>query len=235
MPELTQAELERKVKILCTNGVLANAQAVISSVGCTPAKLGDGASLLATVEQGHAHVQQGLQTQKSATLAEAGARATAHGEMTSFADTARIVFADDEPTLSALLLTTQYTTPVGPDGQPGQPEAERPPESTAEVLKRWQTQLTVAQGLAANQLAALGSAGWNTVRLGKAAEAVAAFSTADIAQQAAIQTYQSAQARLTEDIEALRKWYSSAAALCKRAIKDADPHDTAQLMELLDL
>jgi len=39
----------------------------------------------------------------------------------------------------------------------------------------------------------------------------------------------------TANIEALRAWYTSAAALSKRAIKDADPKNHQQLLELLEL
>jgi len=39
----------------------------------------------------------------------------------------------------------------------------------------------------------------------------------------------------TADIEALRAWYTTAAGLSKRAIKDADPDNHQQLMELLEL
>ena len=66
-------------------------------------------------------------------------------------------------------------------------------------------------------------------------ELVEAFATADIDQQSAIQTYQQLSAQQTADIEALRAWYTSAAALSKRAIKDADPQNHQQLLELLEL
>jgi hypothetical protein len=39
----------------------------------------------------------------------------------------------------------------------------------------------------------------------------------------------------TGDIEALRAWYTTTAALCKRAIKNAGPDNHQQLLELLDL
>jgi len=39
----------------------------------------------------------------------------------------------------------------------------------------------------------------------------------------------------TADIEALRAWYTTAAALCKRAIKDVDSQNHQQLLELLEL
>ena len=64
---------------------------------------------------------------------------------------------------------------------------------------------------------------------------VEAFAKADIDQQSAIQTYQQLSAQQTADIEALRTWYTSAAALSKRAIKDADPKNHQQLLELLEL
>ena len=44
-----------------------------------------------------------------------------------------------------------------------------------------------------------------------------------------------AQAKQVKDVEALRAWYTTAAALCRRAIKDADPDNCQQLMKLLEL
>ena len=64
---------------------------------------------------------------------------------------------------------------------------------------------------------------------------VGTFAKADTDQQAAIQTYQQLSDKQTADIEALRAWYTTAAALSKRAIKDADPKNHQQLMELLEL
>ena len=83
--------------------------------------------------------------------------------------------------------------------------------------------------------AVLTAAGWPTLRLSKTRDLVEAYAQADIAQQAAIRAYQQASAQAVLDTEALRKWYTTAAALCRQAIKDADPTNHQQLLELLDL
>ena len=62
-----------------------------------------------------------------------------------------------------------------------------------------------------------------------------AYASADLAQQVALQTRDTAQAKQTDDQAALRKWYTTQAALCKRAIKDADPQDKHGVLGLLEL
>ena len=103
------------------------------------------------------------------------------------------------------------------------------------MIKRWRSRVDVAASLAPGQAALLNAAGWSTARLTAAKGLVEAYATADTAQQAAIQIYQQLSDKQTADIEALRAWYTTAAALCKRAIKDADPQNHQQLMELLGL
>jgi hypothetical protein len=232
---LTQAELERKVEVFTTNGKKPEAQVVISKVGYTPAKLDEHAALLAAVRQGHASVPAALQTQKQATTAEAAAREAANKEIVSLADTSRTVFAADAPTLTALGLTTQHETVKGPDGKPTGTVAARPSESASETIKRWRAQVDAAAALAPDKAATLSAAGWGSDRITAAKALVEAYASADTAQQAAVQTHQQMADKQTADVETLRGWYSTAAALCKRAIKDADPQNHQQLLELLEL
>jgi hypothetical protein len=231
----TQAELERKVEVFTTNGKKPEAQAVISKVGYGPAKLDEHGTLLTAVRLGHSTVPAALQAQKQATTAEADARAAANKEMVSLADTCRTVFGADEPTLTALGLTTQHETVKGPDGKPTGSVAARPSESAAETIKRWRAQVDAAVQLAPDKAAILSAAGWGADRMLAAKVLVEAYATADTAQQAAIQTYQQMADKQTADVETLRAWYSTAAALCKRAIKDVDPQNHQQLLELLEL
>ncbi len=176
-----------------------------------------------------------LKAQKQATAAEAAARDAASKEIVSLSDTSRTVFAGDEPTLTALGLTTHHETVKGPDGQPTGTVAARQSEATSEVIKRWRSQVDVAAGLAPDKATILSAAGWSADRITAAKALVESFATADTAQQAAIQTYQQLSDKQTADIEALRAWYTTAAALSKRAIKDADPKNHQQLLELLEL
>ena len=136
---LSQAQLERKVEVFTTNGKKPEAQAVIGKVGYVPAKLDEHATLLADIRLGHSTVPDALKVQKQATAAEAAAREAASKAVVSLSDTGRIVFAGDEPTLTALGLTTHYETVKGPDGLPTGTVAARPSEATAEVIKRWRS------------------------------------------------------------------------------------------------
>jgi hypothetical protein len=232
---LTQAQLERKVEVFTTNGKKPEAQAVISKVGYTPVKLDEHATLLAAIRQGHSTVPDALKAQKQATDAEAVAREAANKEIASLSDTCRIVYANDEPTLTALGLTTQHETVKGPDGQPTGTVAARQSEATAELIKRWRARVDIAAQLAPDKAALLDAAGWSAARVTAAQALVEAFAKADTDQQAAIQTYQQLSDKQTADIDALRAWYTTAAALSKRAIKDADPDNHQQLLELLEL
>ena len=213
MPELTQAQLERKAESLTANGLRPDAQAVLSAVGYTPPKLDEGRALVTALKADHVAVQDAVHAQKQATRQEADTRAAAEQLLGSFSETARIVFAGDEPTLTALFLTTRYETKTGTDGQPAEQVAVRPSRGTAEVLQRWRTQLGVAASLQAEKLAVLSAAGWSADRLSAASQAVEAYASADLAQQAAFQTHQQAQIKQKDDLAALRQWYSTAAAL----------------------
>ena len=232
---LSQAELERKVEVFTTNGKKPEAQAIISKVGYPPAKLDEQATVLADIRLGHAAVPAALKVQKQATAAEAAAREAANRAVVSLSDTGRIIFAGDEPTLTALGLTTQYETVKGPDGLPTGTVATRPPESTAEVIKRWRGQLGVTAALPPDKAAILSGAGWDNVRVKAAQDLVETYAQADTDQQAAIQAYLKISGQQAANIEALRAWYTTAAALSKRAIKDSDPDNHQQLLELLGL
>ena len=234
MPALTQAQLDHKVEKLVTNGQLPVAQLVINSIGYGPLKLQEGGSLRTTWHANHKSAEFNLHAQKLATQAEADARAAANQAVVSLSETCRTVFEGDEPTLTLLGLTAERETVTGPDGQPTGTVAARPPESTDEVLARWRKQVENASSLPA-AAAVLATAGWPALRLSKTHDLVEAYAQADLAQQVAIQTYQQASDQAVLDTEALRKWYSTAAALCRQAIKDADPTNHQQLLELLDL
>ena len=235
MPALTHAQLDHKVEKLVTNGQLPVAQLVISSIGYGPLKLQEGGSLRTAWHANQKTTEFHLHAQKLATQAEADARAAANQAVVSLSETCRTVFEGDEPTLTLLGLTAERETVTGPDGQPTGTVAARPPESTDEVLARWRKQVENASSLPTAAAAVLTAAGWPTLRLSKTRDLVEAYAQADIAQQAAIRAYQQASDQAVLDTEALRKWYSTAAALCRQAIKDADPTNHQQLLELLDL
>ena len=235
MSKLTQAELEHKSEVFITNGQLPQAQSVIGKVGCTALVLKGKAALLAEVQNGHVVVPQANQMQKHATDVEALAKRASQKEITSLNDTCRTIFRDDEPTLTALGLTTQYETKAGPEGQPSIQVAVRPSNATSEVLKRWRSRLGVALELEESKAAALAEAGWDKTRLQAAQQKVEAYAAADTNQQVARAAHQQATGQHTSNVDALRAWYTTAAALSRRAIKDADPENHLQLLELLEL
>jgi len=235
MPALTHAQLDHKVEKLVTNGQLPVAQLVISSIGYGPLKLQEGGSLRTAWHANQKTTEFHLHAQKLATQAEADARAAANQAVVSLSETCRTVFEGDEPTLTLLGLTAERETVTGPDGQPTGTVAARPPESTDEMLARWRKLVENASSLPAAAAAVLATAGWPALRLSKTHDLVEAYAQADLAQQVAIQTYQQASDQAVLDTETLRKWYSTAAALCRQAIKDADPTNHQQLLELLDL
>lgn len=233
MPLLTQAELDSKVEKFVSNGVLPVAQAVISHVGYGPEKLTQGGGLHIAWHTSRKAAEFGLRDQKLATQAEADARAAANKDVVSLSEMSRTLFAGDEPTLTLLGLTAERETVTGSDGQPTGTVAARPPESTAETVLRWRTRLDNAVSLTGDAATVLADAGWTTVRLGKARDLVEAYAQADIAQQVAIRAAQEASDQQELDLAALRQWYTTAAAICKQAIKDADPTNHQQLLELL--
>jgi len=220
MTRLSQAQLERRVEVLVINGKRPEAQAVIPRVGYNPAALDGGAALLEKVRQGRPYKQELLAGQKRATATERQAREAANKEMVSLSMTARTLFADDEPVLTALGLL---------------PGSERPSASTAETLKRWRQLVSNAQTLDEGDAALLSAAGWDAERLVAGSELVENYAAADTDQQVAIQNYQAASAQFGADLEVLRVWYTRASRLIKVAIRDTDPAGQAQLRELLGL
>lgn len=235
MASLSRSQLVRQAEIFITNGAKPEAQAVIAGVGYAPTALSDGQTLVTAVKTGQAHTKELLAAQKSATRAEKDARKAAQKEMVSLSETARLLFADDEPTLTSLGLQTQYETVIDPETGESIQQAVAAPQATAELISRWRQLVTNAERLEAGQLAALAAAGWGSTRVTAAAVLVEAFADADTNQQDAIQDYQEASAQYQADIEALRGWYGRARQLSSLAIKDADPTNQQNLRELLGL
>lgn len=234
MPPLTQAELDLKAEKLTTNGVQAVAQAILSGV-YGPEKLTQGAQLRTTWKASQRAADLALFKQKEATRFEAEMRAEANKDVVSLSEMSRTLFADEEPVLTLLGLTPTQETVTGPDGQPIGTVAARPSESTAETLARWRAQLGNAQALTGSPAERLTGAGWPLVRLGRALEKVEAYARAEMAQQTAIRAAQEASDQQAQDFAALRQWYTTAAAICKQTIKDADATNHQQLLELLGL
>lgn len=232
---LSQKNLIQKTKTLTTNGLHPDAQAIISGVGYPPAVLAVGSGYADAVYNGPAEVQAAKTEQTRATQAEAELRAAVQREAAALAETARVLFADDAPTLLALDLQTRYETVTDAETGETKQVAVRPSEATADVIVHWNIMFTNGGRLPDAQKALLAAAGWDNNRLTAGVDAVEAYSNADIAQQAAIQGYQARSDRQKTDVETLRTWYSNASRLCKVAIKTADPNNHQQLLELLGL
>ena len=235
MARLTIAQLIRKAEIFVTNGALPEAQAVLSGVGYGPTELTNAQTLVNTVKAGHASTKELLAAQKNATKAEHQAQAEAAKEIVSLSEVARILFAEDEPTLTALGLQTQYETVVDPETGEETQQAVQPSESTAQRLIRWRQLVTNAPKLESDLLDMLIDAGWTTTRLSQANSLVEAYAAADTEQQDAIQNYQATSAQFKDDTAELRQWYRRARAISSIAIKDNDPQNLSNLRELLGL
>ena len=232
---LSQTQIIRRTEIFVTNDCLPEAQAVIAGVGYDAAALAVGQGLITAVKTGQASTKELLAAQKTATRAEKDARTAAQKEVISLSETARLLFANDNATLTALGLQTQYETVIDAESGEEKQVAKRPSEATADVIARWRQLVTNAEKLEAGLLAQLTAAGWGVTRLTAASTLVEAYATADTNQQSAIQAYQQTSNQYTADIESLRQWYSRARNLSTLAIKDADPTNQQNLRELLGL
>lgn len=235
MARLTQTQLVKKTKFLTTNGLQPDIQAVIGPLGYTAAGLAIGAGYAAAVANGEIETQAQKAQQKSFTLEEAQLRAAAHSVATQLADTARILFKDDPVTLLALGLQTHYETVTDAATGESKQVAARLSEATADIISRWNILFTNASRLTGLPQTLLTGVGWTADKLNAGLDAVEAYSNADIAQQAAISDYQARSAKLQEDVETLRQWYSKASGLCKVALKAADPQNKNQWLEALGL
>lgn len=235
MARLSQTELIQKTKTLTTNGLLPEAQALISGVGYNPAALAVGAGYAEAVFNGPSEVKIAKAAQTSATRAEETYRAAAQREATAFAETARIIFADDPDTLLALDLQTHYETVTDAETGDTKKVATRASKATADVIVHWTTMFTNGGTLPDAPKALLTSAGWDANRLTAALDAVEAYANADIAQQLAIGHYQARSEQQKADVETLRTWYAKASNLCRIAIKRANPTNSQQLLEILGL
>ena len=226
---LTQTQLQRQMEIFTRNGLTAEAQAVIASVGYTPAELTNGSTWITA--RAETKVQRAAQ--KQATNLEEAAHKEANQEAINFAGTVRTFYTNDEVVLTALGLQTQYETVIDPEtGEPVQ-QAVRPPMDTASLISRWTLMFTNAGTLDQAVQDTLAAAGWDNTRIAAALALVQAYAAADTAQQQAIQAYQAQSATAKSAQDATATWYRQAARLCKLAIQRADPPNAAQLRELL--
>lgn len=235
MAKLSRSSLVRQAEIFITNGARPEAQAVIAGVGFGPTALSNGQTLVSAIKTGQAQTKELLAAQKSATRAEKNARTAAQKEITSLSETARLLFGNDDATLTSLGLQTQYQTVTDPITGLSSQQAVPAPQATAELISRWRQLTTNAARLETAQQAELTAAGWGSARLTAVAALVEAYADADTNQQDAIQNYQAASAQYQADMEALRDWYGRARQLSGRAIKDADPTNQQNLRELLGL
>ena len=235
MARLNQPQLLQRTYDLTTNGLRADIQVIIGPLGYNAAGLAVGTGYADAIALGKSQTRDMKSKQTSITRAEKATRLAAQTLVTEFADTARILFKDDPDTLLALGLQTQYET-LPPEGE-GDPVkvAARPSRGAAESILRWRTMFLNATLLTGTPQTTLASVNWTADRITAGLDAVEAYSNADIAQQAAISDYQARSAKLQEDVETLRQWYSKASTLCKVALKAADPQNKNQWLEALGL
>ncbi len=235
MGRLTQSQLVRQAEIFITNGAKPEAQAVIAGVGYGPTALNEGQVLVDAVKAGQAQTKEHLAAQKNATQAEKKARQTAQKEVSSLAETSRLLFAGDGSALTLLGLQTQYVTVTDPVTGATVQQAAQARQAAAEIISRWRQLAANVPQLKPDQTAALTAAGWGEGRLTAVNALVEAYAAADTAQQSAIQTYQKTSGQYKTDVETLRVWYNRARKLSAQAIKDNDPGNQHNLRELLGL
>ena len=239
MPRLSQSKVQRSIEILTTNGQLPQAQAVIAQVGYGPEALSAGATIL---QEWLTHRNQSkvlLSEQKKATQAQKQAQYAAKKEMTNLAQTARLLFSDDEPVLTSLGLLTRYESIEVKEDATGevrtQSVAKRLSRSTADMIDRWRLLITNAQALGEEEKMLLANAGWTAERLTAAQTLVEAYATADTQQQQAVQVNKTQSALANEALQNMRTWYSRASRLIKLAIKTSDAERREKLEDLLAL
>lgn len=188
-----------------------------------------------TVQTDLAESKERLAVQKSATNLEKSIRQAAQREISSLADTARLLFTPDDATLTALGLQTRYVILTEPETGDSIKRAKRASKSTAELINRWRLLVTNAAKLEPEEQAQLTTAGWGAARIAAASDLVEAYVHADIAQQSAIQQYRQAKRQYSDNIAALRQWYGRARGLTLLAIRDKDPATQQYIRDLLGL
>lgn len=235
MSVYSQSELLRRSAIFTANGPKAEAQAIIAGVGYNPAELSAGADKITAVQEADAIKTELDASKRKTTHTEKLARQAAQKELTSLSETARTLFANDLPTLILLDLQTRYETKTDPETGESKRVAVQASKATANVLAHWHIVLAGTGKLAEAEQLALTTAGWPPVRVANAQTLVEAFGNADIAQQAGIQAAQAASQTYKTAVKALEAWYIKARRLCRIAIKDADPTNSQNLIELLGI
>ena len=143
-----------------------------------------------------------LSEQKKATQAQKQAQYAAKKEMSNLAQTARLLFSDDEPVLTSLGLLTRYESIEVKEDATGevrtQSVAKRLSRSTADMIDRWRLLITNAQALGEEEKMLLANAGWTAERLTAAQTLVEAYATADTQQQQAVQVNKTQSALANE-------------------------------------
>lgn len=235
MPHYSQDEIVRRGEVLSTNGLLAEAQAVLAGIGLTPTALGDGAAKVAALKTARDAKIIASTAKKNATAREASARKNAERELVNFAETSRILFKDDPITLAHLNLQTHYETVTDKETGEASQQAVRASKATAETIARWRLSLAGAQSLDAANKAILAGVAWPATRVTAALTLVEAYAQADTAQRVAIQAFEQASGALIAAFDDLSAWYTRTRKLCLIAIKAADPKNAQNLVELLGL
>lgn len=228
-------EIVRRGEILTTNGLLPQAQAVIASIGLTPTELGVGATKVTAMKTARDAKIVADTEKRNATAAEKAARKAAEREFVYFSQTARILFKDDDITLTQLDLQTHYETVKNPETGEETRQAATLSQATADVIARWRLTFAGAQLLDAANKAILNGTGWPATRITAALALVEAFATADTAQRVAIQGFEQASGTLVNAFKDLNDWYVRSRKLCLIAIKATDPNNEQNLVELLGL
>lgn len=220
---ITQTMLSERVEVLAKNGRLAPAYPLLAKVGYSPGVLDKGLALLEHWRREHLLANELAAIKKRAVWAKTEARKAARREMTSLANTIRVVFTDEE------FVWERFG--IGPRYRPGRQHKQRirPSESLDAYLDRWNSLLEGVSQLQKEDRALLVDAGWLPSRIEEARKLIEISSDLDWhAFQKKAESQK--QTRIATALEKqVREWYSRASRLVRIAIREL-PREQRGLM-----
>ena len=130
-------------------------------------------------------------------------------------------------------MQTRYETVTDSETNETRQVAVNQSRATADLIAHWRAVLAGAMKLDALEQTMLAAAGWPQTRVTVASVLVEAYASADTSQQGAIQDAQSASEEFRTAIYGLEAWYVKGRRLSRIAIRDVDPNNSQNLIELL--
>lgn len=217
MSVYSQPELLRRSNIFTTYGLQPDIQALIASAGMTPDEIACGAAKLASVQTAETHKEQEEAHKRKATLAEKIAWEAAQCELANLAETVRTLFANHEPVMRLMTVTSTEAT------------------SDTDLLAQWRVALTSVAHLSPDEQMQLAQAGWPSARLATAHALVEGYAKAETDQRVAASAAQAARAMHKAALKDLEAWYLKARQTTRTVLHNNDPESLRNLNILLGL